>query len=55
MQMRKLGNTNLELSLIGMGGFHLVESPQQEVDFILNKYLDEGGNYIETAADYGAG
>jgi uncharacterized protein len=55
MQKRKLGKTDLKLSLIGIGGFHLIETPQKEVDFILNKYLDEGGNYIETAADYGDG
>ena len=55
MQKRTLGKTGLELSIIGMGGFHLVETPHDEVSFILNSYLDEGGNYIETAADYGAG
>ncbi len=55
MQKRPLGKTGLQLSILGIGGFHLVETPQAEVDFILNRYLDEGGNYIETAADYGDG
>ena len=53
MEKRKLGNTGLELSLLGFGGFHLIEVVQTEVDFLLNRYLDEGGNYIETAEGYG--
>jgi uncharacterized protein len=53
MQKRILGKTKMELSLIGFGGFHLVETPQQQVNELLNKYLDRGGNYIETAAQYG--
>ncbi|MBD3290714.1 aldo/keto reductase [candidate division KSB1 bacterium] len=55
MQKRQLGKTELELSIMGMGGFHLVETPQADVGIILNTYLDRGGNYIETAADYGDG
>ncbi len=55
MQKRQLGKTGLELSLIGFGGFHLVETPQAEVNKLLNRYLDYGGNYIETAAQYGNG
>lgn len=53
MQKRMLGKTGMELSLIGFGGFHLVETPQPQVNKLLNKYLDRGGNYIETAAQYG--
>ncbi len=53
MKKRILGNTGMQLSLIGFGGFHLVETPQQQVNELLNKYLDRGGNYIETAAQYG--
>jgi predicted aldo/keto reductase-like oxidoreductase len=43
------------LSLIGVGGFHLLEIPTSDVSRILNTYLDRGGNYIETAAGYGSG
>lgn len=53
MQKRMLGKTGIELSLIGFGGFHLVETAQDEVNYLLNHYLDQGGNYIETAAQYG--
>ena len=55
MQTRQLGKTDLHPTLLGMGGFHLIETPQKEATDILNSYLDRGGNYIETAADYGDG
>jgi len=55
MEKRKLGRTDLELTLIGFGGFHLVEVPKKEASYLLNTYLDSGGNYIETAAAYGNG
>jgi uncharacterized protein len=55
MEKRKLGKTGLELSLMGMGGFHFIETPRKDVDFLLNTFLERGGNYIETAADYGDG
>ncbi len=55
MRRRPLGKTGLELSLVGFGGFHLVETPRAEAAWLLNAYLDAGGNYIETAAQYGDG
>ena len=55
MQTRSLGNTGLQLSIIGYGGFHLVEVPRKEVALLLNTYFDRGGNYIDTAAQYGEG
>lgn len=53
MTKRKLGNTGLSLSLLGYGGFHLIEVPFREAEHLLNAYLDRGGNYIETAESYG--
>ena len=55
MDKRPLGNTGLELSIIGYGCFHLIEVPRKEAATLLNTYLDRGGNYIETAAQYGDG
>jgi aryl-alcohol dehydrogenase-like predicted oxidoreductase len=55
MQRRTLGKTGLKLSLLGFGGFHLVEVSRREASWLLNTYLDRGGNYIETAAQYGDG
>lgn len=55
MQKRKLDKTGLEISLLGFGGFHLIEVPADEAADLLNYYLDQGGNYLETAASYGDG
>ncbi|HEY5525046.1 MAG TPA: aldo/keto reductase [Clostridium sp.] len=55
MEKRKFGKTGLHTSVLGFGGFHLLEIPKKEADYLLNKYLESGGNYIETAELYGNG
>ncbi len=55
MEKRALGKTGLSVSVLGFGGFHLVEITTTEASRLLNAYLDRGGNYIETAAEYGDG
>ncbi|MCL7454019.1 MAG: aldo/keto reductase [Anaerolineae bacterium] len=55
MQKRVLGCTGLEVSILGMGGFHFLEISAADARTILNRYLDAGGNYVETAPEYGAG
>lgn len=55
MKKRAFGNTGLDTTILGFGGFHLLEIPVAEADYLLNRYLDAGGNYIETAASYGNG
>jgi len=55
MEFREIGGTGLRTSLLGFGGFHLLEIPQKKAEKLLNKYLDAGGNYLETAASYGDG
>jgi predicted aldo/keto reductase-like oxidoreductase len=55
MQKRELGKTGLRPTIVGFGGFHLVEIPQEDATSLLNRYLDAGGNYIETAREYGNG
>jgi predicted aldo/keto reductase-like oxidoreductase len=55
MEHRKFGKTGFETSLLGFGGFHLLEIPLKEGEYLLNSYLDAGGNYVETAASYGDG
>ncbi len=55
MEKRRFGNTGLSTSILGFGGFHLLEIPLSEATSLLNRYLDAGGNYIETAASYGDG
>lgn len=55
MQYRTLGRTGLQTSILGIGGFHLVEISFADAQALLHRYLDAGGNYIETAAQYGDG
>jgi len=55
MQTRKLGDTGLEVSLLGLGGFHMLEISKELVAKLMDIYLESGGNYIETAAEYGNG
>ena len=55
MQKRALGRTGLEVSILGFGGFHLVEITSAEAAQLLGAYLDQGGSYLETAASYGDG
>ncbi len=55
MEYRVLGRTGLKTSILGFGGFHLIEIPFREAEKLLNSYLDAGGSYIETASSYGNG
>lgn len=59
MKYRKLGKTNLNVSEIGFGGWAIGGGwgPQNEADSLaaLNKAIDLGLNFIDTAAGYGAG
>lgn len=45
MQKRRLGQTGLEVSVLGFGGFHLVEITSAEAARLLGAYLDRGGSY----------
>jgi predicted aldo/keto reductase-like oxidoreductase len=55
MQYRTLGHTGLKTSILGLGGFHLVEISPEDVKAVANRFLDAGGNYVETAPQYGDG
>lgn len=55
MEKRDFGKTGLKTSILGFGGFHLLEISLDETKYLLNSYLDSGGNYIETAESYGDG
>jgi len=55
MEKRELGKTGEMLTVLGLGGFHLLEISDDDAVKLINGYLDEGGNYIETAAEYGGG
>ncbi len=55
MERRTLGRSGIEVSILGLGGFHMLEVSAANVAELTNRFLDEGGNYIETAAEYGDG
>jgi uncharacterized protein len=55
MEKRTLGKTGESISVLGFGGFHLVEITAAEAARLLGAYLDAGGSYVETAASYGDG
>jgi aryl-alcohol dehydrogenase-like predicted oxidoreductase len=55
VEKRKLGKTNLDVSVLGFGGSELGFVPnikQADVDKLLNSALDSGLNLIDTAAGY---
>lgn len=53
---RPMGKTGLEVSIIGMGGFHLgTASGQDEVNNMVAKALDHGINFFDNAWEYHKG
>ena len=57
METRRLGRTELEVTLLGVGtlGFPRVQTHGKEIVAILKRALDEGINIIDTALVYAAG
>ena len=51
----ELGQTGKQLTRFGLGGFHQVEISSEIVTQVIDTFLAEGGNYIETARGYGNG
>ena len=52
MQKRALGKTGLNVSVIGFGAIKLPGVPADDVVKIINRALDLGINYIDTARNY---
>lgn len=53
MQKRTLGKTGWELSIIGFGAIKLPRISQKECGILLNKAIDAGINFVDTADCYG--
>lgn len=54
MERRRLGNTGIEVAVLGFGGSEIgfLDAPQADVDRILGEALDAGLNVIDTAECY---
>ncbi|MCO6435685.1 MAG: aldo/keto reductase [Phycisphaerae bacterium] len=61
MDMRKLGKSGLEVSAVGLGcmGMSDFYEPEKQNDEdsirVIHRYLDAGGNFLDTADMYGVG
>ena len=53
MRKRKLGRTGLEISVISFGAIKLPKLGQRECDLLLNRAIDLGINFVDTADCYG--
>ena len=53
---RAMGSTGLQVSILGVGGYHLgTVSSQAEVDYMVAKALDHGINFFDNAWEYHKG
>ena len=52
MQKRVLGRTNLEVSIIGMGGIPIRRPSEDDAVAVLRHAMDSGINYFDTARGY---
>lgn len=52
MRKIKLGRTGLEVSRVGIGGIPLTRPSLEEVVTLVNRALDLGVNFIDTANGY---
>ena len=53
MQYRRLGKTDLEVSIVGFGGIPIGTVPETEAIPIINRAMDVGINYFHTSPRYG--
>jgi predicted aldo/keto reductase-like oxidoreductase len=55
MQKRRLGRTNLKVSVVGFGGIPIIQSSIAKAVEMLRRAYDLGINYFDTARAYGNG
>lgn len=53
MEKRKLGRIEFEASIVGLGGIPIMRRAAEEAVAVVNRALDLGVNYIDTARAYG--
>jgi uncharacterized protein len=52
---RTLGRTGERVSMVGIGGYHLGRSSEQDAIRIVRTALDEGVNFLDNCWDYNQG
>src|SRR5688572_8665582 len=52
---RRLGRTGQQVSMIGLGGYHLGQPSEQEAIKIIRRAIDEGVNFLDNCWDYNGG
>ena len=52
MQYRRLGKTDLEVSVIGFGGIPIIQTPEEEAVAAVRRAIELGVNFIDTARGY---
>src|ERR1700687_1548429 len=55
MKMRELGRTGVQVSILGLGGYHLGIPEEQESVRIVRTALDHGMNFLDNCWDYNDG
>jgi len=55
MQKRRLGRTNLKVSVIGFGGIPIVQASKEKACEMIRRAYELGINYFDTARAYGNG
>jgi aryl-alcohol dehydrogenase-like predicted oxidoreductase len=56
MPMRKLGRTGVDVSLVGLGGYHIGQAPdEQTATRIIRAAIDHGVNFMDNCWDYNDG
>jgi predicted aldo/keto reductase-like oxidoreductase len=53
MQKRRLGNTNLRVSVVGFGGIPIISASRDEAERVVRHAFGRGINYFDTARNYG--
>jgi aryl-alcohol dehydrogenase-like predicted oxidoreductase len=53
METRRFGTTGLQVTTLGYGAMALRNVEPEQADWLLNRLLDAGVNFIDTAPDYG--
>ena len=55
MEKPALGKTGAAVTILGLGGFHMLEISKRGVSQIANRDLDAGSSYVDFAAGHGDG